>query len=60
MLESYKDILTPKDICEILGSCKTTVYKQLNANIIPNRVIGKKIYISKELFIKYLNSSSVS
>ena len=54
MLSEYKDVLSVEEFCEILNICPTTAYKYLQKNIIPNRKIGKKIFIPKQGLIDFL------
>ncbi len=54
MLSEYKDVLSVEEFCEILHICPTTAYKYLHNNIIPNRKIGKKIFIPKQGLIDFL------
>lgn len=54
MLEKYDDILTPKDLQEILHSSKNTVYKLLNNGTIQSVRIGDKILIPKVFVLNML------
>lgn len=54
MLDEYPDILKPADICMILGISKKNVYARLASGEIKSRKIGRKYFICKNAFIKYL------
>ncbi len=53
ILEKYDDILTPKDLQEILHSSRNTVYKFLNNGTIPSVRLGDKILIPKADIINF-------
>lgn len=54
ILETYPDVLSPKDLTKILDVGKNTVYKLLTSNSIQNIKIGKNYKIPKLFLIKYL------
>lgn len=54
MLNKYKDILTVKDLCEILGIGKNTAYRLLKNDEIKSIRIGNKYKIPKEYLLGYL------
>lgn len=57
MLEAYKDVLTVKDLCEILRIGRNTAYKMLQTQEIPNKQIyGRRYIIPKKYVIAYLDS----
>ena len=58
MLKNYKDILTVKDLCEILDIGKNTAYRLLKSGEIRSVKIGKVYKIPKDFLIKYLTSKS--
>lgn len=53
--KDYPDILSIKQVQEILGIGKTKTYELLRNNAIPNVRIGKKYIISKLALLKFLN-----
>ena len=57
MLKNYKEILTVKDLCEILGIGKNTAYNLLKSGEIRSVKIGKIYKIPKDFLINYLKSS---
>jgi excisionase family DNA binding protein len=56
MLKDYPDVLTVKDLAEILRVGIDAAYKILNTNIICSRRIGKRFLIPKKCVIDYLES----
>ena len=56
ILNKYPDILTVKDVMEILRVGKNTAYQLLNSGEIRSRKVGKKYLIPKKSVIDYINS----
>ena len=56
MLENYKDILTVRDICDILNISKSTAYKLLQSKEIPNMKMANKYVIPKIGVIKIITN----
>ncbi len=56
MLSNYNDILSVKEVCEILHLCKNKVYELLNKGDIKARRIGRKFLIPKASLIDFINS----
>ncbi len=54
MLNRYKDILTVKDLCEILGIGKNTAYRLLQTGEIKSVRIGNKYKIPKRYVLEYI------
>ena len=54
MLRRYKDILSVKELCEILHIGKNTAYRLLQSGEIPSVRIGKVYKIPKQAVEKYL------
>jgi len=54
MLKNYKDILTVKELCEILGIGKNTAYRILKSGEIKSVRIGKVYKIPKKYLKEYL------
>jgi len=59
MLNKYKDkdVLSPKDVAEILCICKPSVYKLLKDGVIGYKKIGKKYLIPKRSMVDFLSSA---
>lgn len=55
LLEKYKDVLSVKDLCEILPIGKSKVYELLRTNAIKNLKIGSKFIIPKQNVVDFLN-----
>ena len=55
MLEEYKDVLTVKDVYEILPIGKNSLYKLLNSDKIRHIKVGRKNLIPKRFLIEFLN-----
>lgn len=56
MLEKYNDVLTVKDLYELLPIGKNAIYKLLKDNTIKNIKIGNKIIIPKQYLINFLQN----
>ena len=56
MLRRYKDILSVKELCEILHIGKNTAYRLLQSGEIPSVRIGKVYKIPKQAVEKYLKN----
>ncbi|MDD3570368.1 MAG: helix-turn-helix domain-containing protein [Lachnospiraceae bacterium] len=55
MLEDYPDILTPKEVMEILGISKNTLYQLINNGEIPATRLGRKLWrIQKQALMEFL------
>lgn len=54
MLETYKDVLDTKELCEILRIGRKTAYGILRSGEIPCRRIGRGYKIQKQAVIEYL------
>lgn len=55
MLEQYKDVLTVKDLKEILPIGTNNIYKLIHSNEIKHIRIGNKILIPKINLINFLS-----
>ena len=58
-LEQYPDILSPKDLIEILPLGKNRVYELLESNVIKNKKFGRKYIIAKVSVIDFLQKELV-
>lgn len=56
ILKEYKDVINFRELKEILGISKNTLYKMLQNQEIPNRKVGQSYKILKTSVIKYLLS----
>ncbi|MCH5185656.1 MAG: helix-turn-helix domain-containing protein [Oscillospiraceae bacterium] len=57
MLEQYKEVLTVKDLYEILPLGKNAIYDLIKSNKIKHIRVGAKIIIPKQYLIDYLKSA---
>ena len=58
MLEDYPDILTPKEVMEILGISKNTLYQLINNGSIPATRLGRKLWrIQKQALMDFWEKS---
>ena len=55
MLEEYKDVLTVKEVREILPIGLNSLYKLLHTNKIKHIKVGTKTLIPKIFLIEFLN-----
>lgn len=58
MLETYNDVLTPDDVCEILLISKNRLYKLLNEQILIGYREGSHWRITRQALIEYLTQRS--
>ena len=56
MLENYRDILTVKDLHDILPICRTAIYKLIREEKIKSVRIGQKILVPKKALIEFIDS----
>lgn len=57
MLKDYPDVLTPRQVAEVLGICENSVYRLIRQRAIGSRHIGRKIIVPKVCLIDYLTSA---
>ncbi len=58
LLKDYKDVLTIKDLKEILGIGKNKAYELVNNHTIPSFKVGTKYKITKANLLNYLQNTS--
>ena len=54
MFEKYPDVVSVKQLCDMLNICKPSAYKLLRENVIGYRKIGDKYIIPKRSIINFL------
>ena len=59
MLEKYKDVLTVKDVCEILLIGRNTVYELLGNGSLKGFRTGNTWKIPKYALLEFIQSGSV-
>lgn len=57
MLKDYPDVLTPRQVAEVLGICENSVYRLIQQRIIGSKRVGRKILVPKVCLIDYLASA---
>lgn len=57
MLNDYRDVLTVKDVCEILRIGRKTAYDLLKSGKLAYRKIGRRYKIPKDGLIRYLEEN---
>lgn len=57
MLNSYPDVLTVRQVADILGICENSAYRLVRGRVIGSRKVGRKILVPKVCLIDYLNSA---
>lgn len=57
MLKDYPDVLTVKQVAEVLCICEKSVYRLLETRSIGFRRVGRKYLIPKQCVVEYLNSA---
>jgi len=57
MFEGYKDVVTVRELAEMLCVGRNTAYELVRADIIPNVKVGRQVRISKEAVIEYIHQS---
>ena len=57
MFEKYPDVVTVKQLQDMLHISRPTVYELLRENVIPHKRIGSKYIIPKWAVIKFLTNN---
>lgn len=57
MLKDYPDIMTPKQVAEVLGLGKNKVNDLLKSKTIGNHRVGRKYLVPKICVIDYMQSA---
>lgn len=57
MLKDCPDVLTVKQVAEVLGICENSVYRLINSKAIGSKRVGRKILVPKVCLIDYLTSA---
>lgn len=56
MFEEYKDIITVKELCQMLRISKNTAYELIHSGQIKSIKVKRQIRISKQSIISYLEN----
>lgn len=57
MLKDYPDVLTVKQLAQVLHICETSAYRMIKNREIGYRKVGRKILIPKICLFDYLRSA---
>lgn len=60
MLKDYPDVLTVKQVAQVLGICENSAYQLIRDKAIGSRRVGRKIIVPKSCVHDYLNSARYS
>jgi len=58
MFETYKDVVTVRELAAMLDVGRNTAYELVRAGIVPSIKIGRQIRIPKTAVIAYVNEYS--
>lgn len=58
MLETYRDIMTPQDMCEALGIRRSKGYALLSDGTIPSFRLGRKICVPKTNLLAFIEKQT--
>ena len=57
MFNNYKDVVTVKELCEMLDIGKNTAYTLLRSNVIKSIHIGRQLRIPKSSVVEFLEKT---
>jgi excisionase family DNA binding protein len=57
MLENYRDVLTVKEVAEVLRIGKNAAYSLVRDNKIKSVKVGRKYLVSKQILLDFLGNS---
>lgn len=57
--ESLPIAMTPEDVARVMGMSKNNVYQLMHSATFPSFKVGRKLYISKNAFIRWLEQSEI-
>ena len=58
MLEQYKDVLTVKELREVLPASRKKTYDLLREGVVPSFRLGRTIYVPKEALIDFIRTQT--
>ncbi len=56
--DNLPTMLNVNDVADILGLSKTKIYELMNSSEFPTLRIGKRMMVSKEQFVNWINRKS--
>lgn len=52
--------MTPEDVARVMGMSKNNVYQLMHSSAFPSFKVGRKLYVSKNAFIRWLENGEAS
>lgn len=56
MFNQYKDVVTVRELAEMLGVGRNTAYELVRCGAVPSVKVGRQIRISKQSVIDYIST----
>jgi len=60
MYESIPDVMSVKEVADIVGVCSSTIYDAVKNGSLRSVRLGRKILVPKHCFIEYLHTADQS
>lgn len=57
VISEYPDLMTIKHMCGVTGQSEPTLRKMCREHVLPSVRIGKRIYVPKAEFVKYIEEA---
>lgn len=57
MLNNYPDVLTVRQLAEVLGICENSAYRLIKERAIGSKRVGRRILVPKSCVKQYLDSA---
>ena len=58
--ENLPVAMTPEDFAQVMGMSKNNVYQLMHSAAFPSFKVGRKLYVSKNAFIRWLEGMEAS
>lgn len=58
--ENLPVAMTPEDVARVMGMSKNNVYQLMHSSAFPSFKVGRKLYVSKNAFIRWLENGEAS
>lgn len=52
--------MTPEDVARVMSMSKNNVYQLMHSTAFPSFKVGRKLYVSKNAFIRWLENGEAS
>lgn len=62
-ITNYEDLpvaMTPEHVARVMGMSKSNVYQLMHSAAFPSFKVGRKLYVSKNAFIRWLENGKAS